>query len=131
MRSLWRSLKPVRYDSTIRCASTAIAGVSYTIRRMSMGRRIKLAEAIRDLAQEFEFREAGDGPEDQVEAAVLAARINRSYLQWGLVELSGLLVDGEPPTPDILFERGPEALLQEIAVRVKAECGLKEDERKN
>ncbi len=131
MRSPLRSLRPVRYEGSIRCASDTIPGVTFTIRRMSLGRRIALAEAIRDLAQEMEFQQAGQSVKDQVQAAVLSGRIDLIYLRWGLSSISGLLVDSQPATADQLFASGPEDLLREIVDRIKRECGLTDDERKN
>ena len=106
-------------------------GVSFTIRRISLGRRIELAQAIRDLAQELEFQQAGDSPKEQVQAAVLSARIDQVYLGWGLAGISGLLIDNHAATADALFASGPEELLREVVDRIKRECGLTDDERKN
>ena len=131
MRSLLRSLKPRRYRSDTRCASRVIPGVSYRIHRMSLGRRMELAEAIRDLALEREFHQAGESPKEQVEAAALSAKIDRVYLNWGLVEVEGLVIDGQPPSAEALYSRGPEDLLREIVDRIKLECGLTDEERKN
>lgn len=131
MKSLLRSLSPVKYRSAVRCTSPSIPGVTYTIRRMSLARRIRLAHAIRDLAQELEYRQSGETVRDQVEAADLSARIDRCYLEWGLMEISGLVIDGARPTAHALYTAGPEAFLREIVNRIKSECGLSDDERKN
>src|SRR5947209_7532087 len=108
MKSLWRSLKPLDYRSSVRCASKTFEGVRFTIRRISLGRRIDLAQAVRDLAQELECRRAGESANDQVEAAVLSSRIDEVYLRWGLVSVSGLLIDGEPAAAGAIFASGPE-----------------------
>ena len=42
-----------------------------------------------------------------------------------------MTIDGDPATPALLIEKGPELLAREIVVRVRAECHLSEDERKN
>ena len=134
MKSWWHSLKrPIErhYRSTIKCASQAMPGVRFRIRLISLGRRIALAEAIRELAAEFDFQREGNSTEDQVKAASLAARIDRVYLEWGVVSVSGLRIDGEPVTVDRLFADGPEELTREIVGRIKRECGLSEEERKN
>ncbi|MBS1873034.1 MAG: hypothetical protein JSU00_07455 [Acidobacteria bacterium] len=131
MRLLLRSLKPMEYRSRVRCEAASIPGVSYSLNRMSLGRRIELAESIRDLAVALEYSRAGETAREQVEAAVLSAKIDQAYLRWGLAGVSGLLIDGQPPTADTLFERGPEDLLREIVDRIKCECGLTDDERKN
>lgn len=98
---------------------------------MSLGRRIQLAEAIRDLAQELECHQANDSPKEQVDSAVLSARIDQIYLHWGLLTVSGLTIDGQSATAETLFADGPEPLLREIVDRIKAECGLSDDQRKN
>jgi hypothetical protein len=113
MRLPLRSLRPVRYRSAIQCDSASFPGASFTIRR------------------EQEFHEAGESAKDQVAAAELSARIDQVYLRWGLLAISGLEIDGELPTADTLFSRGPEGLLREIVDRIKGECGLSDDERKN
>ena len=50
---------------------------------------------------------------------------------WGLKEVRGLKLDGEPATPESLAATGPEELFREAVAAVKAECGLTEAERKN
>jgi hypothetical protein len=64
-------------------------------------------------------------------AGVLAAEIDRVYLEWGLEEIQGLEIDGELATPASLIEKGPLDLAKEILARIKSECGLSEDQRKN
>ncbi len=126
-----RSLNAKNYRSTVQCNSKTLPGVEFTIRRISLGRRIELAEAIREFGRELEFHQAGDSATDQVEAATLSANIDNVYLRWGLVSISGLQIDGASPTAELLFANGPEKLLREIVDRVKSECGLTDDERKN
>ncbi len=131
MKLLLRSLKPVSYRSSIRCESTTVPGAAFTLRRMSLARRIDLAYAIRQLAVELEYRQAGNEAQDQMEAAVLSASVDRTYLKWGLLDVSGLVIDGCRPTAHMLYAVGPENLLREIVNRIKSECGLSDDERKN
>ena len=52
--------------------------------RISVGRRIELARRIREIGRKVEFLEAGQDPREKLEAAVLAAEIDRVYLEWGL-----------------------------------------------
>lgn len=66
-----------------------------------------------------------------MEAALVQAEVNRLYLTWGLVEVSGLEIDGAQATPAALAERGPEDLFREALTAVKAETGLSGAERKN
>jgi hypothetical protein len=95
-----------------------------------VGRRIELARKIRDIGRGIEFLDAGDGRE-KLEAMVLGGEIDRAYLEWGLEEVNGLAIDGEVASPAVLISKGPADLAGEVLARIKAECGLSEDERKN
>jgi len=101
------------------------------VARISVVRRIELARRIREIARNVEFLEAGQDPREKLEAAVLAAEIDRAYLEFGLEEVQGLAIDGEVATPAALIEKGPLDLAKEILARIKRECGLSEDQRKN
>ncbi len=125
------SSRPVEYESTITVASRVIAGVSFTIYRISLGRRMQLARRVLELSRQMEFRDAGDKIEDKIEANILSCAIDRLYLQWGLSRLSGLTIDGVDATAELLAEKGPEELVREIVDAVKGQCGLSESERKN
>lgn len=107
------------------------AGVRYRIARMSLGRRIELARRIREIGRRMEFLEAGGDTREKLEAAVLQGEIDRAYLEWGLEEIDGLEIDGAPAITATLIERGPLELAMEIVRRIRAECGLSEQERKN
>lgn len=121
----------MNYDSVVLVTSRLRDGVSFTISRMSFGRRVELMGRVRDLASKLEFFEAGSGNKDRVEADILSAEIDQLYLRWGLREVSGLTIDGRPATPDLLASSGPEDLFVEALNAVKSECGLSEAERKN
>jgi hypothetical protein len=105
--------------------------VRYTIARVSFGRRIELARRIREIGRKMEYLEAASDVREKLEATVLAAEIDRAYLEWGLMSVEGLDIDGAAATPATLIETGPVDLAAEILARIKAECGLTEDERKN
>ena len=106
-------------------------GVSFVISRMSFGRRMELMRGIRELSLKCEFLNAGESSVEKLEAALLAAEIDRLYVTWGLQTLIGLEVDGVEATPELLASRGPENLFCEAVSLIKAECGLSEEERKN
>ena len=106
-------------------------GVAFTVARMSYGRRIELMRRIRELARKMEFLEAGGEPGDKMDAALLEAEVNRLYLSWGLLGVSGLTLDGAEATPELLAESGPEELFREALATVRAQAGLNEAERKN
>ena len=120
-----------KLESVARIDSLAAPGVAFTVARMSFGRRMELMRAVRDLARRMEFLEAGTDPGERMDAALLQAEIDRLYLSWGLLEVSGLELDGAPATPDLLVELGPEPIVREALAAVRAEIGLSEPERKN
>lgn len=119
------------YSSRSRFPAVSIPGVYFTLRRMSLGRRIELACAVRDLLARLEFHEAGKSLDDQVNAALLSAEVDVVYLRWGLVSLEGLTIDAQPASCEELIAAAPENLAREIVTRIKNECGLSEQETKN
>jgi hypothetical protein len=120
----------VDHSSSVWFDSQCCAGVRYVVRRVSLGRRIDLARRLREIGRKLEFLQAG-GAGEQFEAAVVKNEIERVYLEWGLEGLEGLQIDGSEATPELLIERGPLDLAEEILGRIKAESGLSEAERKN
>ena len=121
----------MRYESERTVESQVTEEVAFRVARMSFGRRVELTRRIRDLAARKEFVEAGETPNEKMEAALLASEIDRIYLLWGLKEVAGLELDGMPATPESLAADGPEELYREALAAVKHQCGLSEAERKN
>lgn len=144
----------VRYESALRLVSASMPGVRFTIRKISFGRRTELLRRVRELTRKIEFLEAGQGldsrPEgratevrdgsqavfgealgERAEAALLGREADRVYLEWGLVSVEGLEIDGEAATLEGLIASGPEPLCDEILRAIQAECGLSAEERKN
>lgn len=119
------------WESRLWFDATTIEGVRYEIVRVSFGRRIELARRIREIGRKMEYLEAGTDARETLEATVLSAEIDRAYLEWGLVSVEGLEIDGAAATPETLVEQGPVELAMEILGRIKSECGMTEDERKN
>ncbi len=136
----------VRYESALRVESATTPGVRFTIRKISFGRRTELLRRVRELTRKVEFLEAGQRsrPEgratevvfgealgERAEAALLGREADRVYLEWGLVSVEGLEIDGEAATLEGLIASGPEPLCDEILRAIQAECGLSAEERKN
>lgn len=121
----------MNYPSTVVKQSKTYPGVRYVILRPSLAKRAEITARIRQLLAELEYRAAGQGMEDQLAAAELESRIDAAYIEWGLVQIENLRVDGEACTPQLLIERGPESLAREIAAAIRSECGLSEAEQKN
>ncbi len=119
------------WQSRIAVPSEAFPGVEFVIARITFGRRLELMRRVRDLAARLEYFEAGREEKNRIEASLLGAQLDRLYIEWGLEEIRGLDLDGEPATPETLIDRGPEELFQEALAAVKAECGLSEEQRKN
>ncbi len=120
----------MEHESEVTLESKCSPGVRFTIGRMSFGRRLELTRRIWGLAGKAEYAANGE-PAERLEAALLEGEIDRTYLEWGLVRIEGLDIDGQAATPDLLVTRGPEDLCREIVATIKSECGLTEDERKN
>ena len=119
------------YESSAVVPSERHEGVCFTVAKMSFVRRLELMRRVRELASRMEFFAAGKGEKNELEAAILSSEIDQLYLVWGLREVTGLVIDGEPATPESLAGSGPEDLMREALSAVKSECGLSEAERKN
>jgi hypothetical protein len=98
---------------------------------MSFGRRLELVKRVRDLGQQLEFFRAGAEAQERVESVMLAAEIDRLYLEWGLLRVNGLDLDGEPASKEAFIASGPEGLCREVLSAIRRECGLSDEERKN
>ncbi len=127
------SISPLaeKYASSVWLDSETRAGVRFGILRISFGRRIELVRRIREIGRKAEFLEASGDARERLEATVLGAEIDRAYLEWGLIGVEGMEIDGAAATAESLIEAGPVELMAEILARIKRECGLTEDERKN
>ena len=94
MRSFLRSVnlasapKSVDYESALRVESKAVPGVTFSILRVSFGRRLELGRRIRDLSRKAEYLEAGATDEEKIDASLLGYDIERIWLEWN--ELAGL-----------------------------------------
>jgi hypothetical protein len=119
------------YGSVVTVDSRVAEGVRYTVARVSFERRLELMRRIRELARRMEFLGAGEEPGDKMDAALLRAEIDRTWVLWGLREIGGLELDGQPATPESLARDGPEELFREALAAVQAETGLSGAERKN
>lgn len=119
------------YQSSVWFDSEACPGARYAVARMSLGRRIELARRLREIGRRAEYLEAASDAQERLEGATLGAEIDRAYLEWGLLQIEGLEIDGEAATPALLAEKWPAEVASEILARIKAQCGLTEAERKN
>jgi hypothetical protein len=121
----------MEYASCLTRQSAIYPGVEFVIARMSLGRRIELGRRIRDLGLKGEFLAASTAVNDQLEAGLLEREIGRIYLEWGLVEVRGLRIDGQDASPQAVIALGPEDLATEITQAIRQELQLTGEERKN
>jgi hypothetical protein len=119
------------YESYTTVESRACQGVQFRVRRLSLARRMELVRLIRETGEKLAFHLAGDSVVDAAHAAEIRARMDALYIRWGLEDIAGITIDGEPIGLDNLLERGPDALAREIVDSIKGELFLDEDERKN
>jgi hypothetical protein len=131
MKSMSRSVEAIGWRSSVWVDSRQLPGVRYRLARISLVRRLEITARVRGLAAELEFSQAGQGLDDRLRARALECAIDRIYVEWGLLAVEGLTIDGEAPTPALLLERGPEALSREIADAIRRDCFLSGEERKN
>jgi hypothetical protein len=117
--------------STVEHESQQMPGVRFRIIRMSLARRIDLTRRVRELARKLGFLKSGTSDDEHIEATLLGQEIDRLYLEWGLINILGLEIDGEAATPEMVVDKGPEELCREMVNAIKAECHLTEQERKN
>jgi hypothetical protein len=130
MNFSWLSRSKHAHQSVIWSDSKTFPGVRYAIRRISLGQRLELTKRARELSLKNEFLRAGDTAE-QFEAMFSELLVRRMYLEWGLVAIEGLSIDGRRATPESLVETGPESLTNEIIESLRSVLGLTEEERKN
>lgn len=119
------------YQSTFATPSSVSPGVSFTIRRVSVARRLELLREIRELCARLDFYRAGVNLADKLDASIASSEVEALYVRWGVAQIDGLTIDGLEVTPDLFVERGPEDLVREAAALVRAQLGLTEQERKN
>lgn len=122
----------MNYESTTVFDSKALPGVRVRLRRISFGARLELARLLRDALERIDrAMSAPPGEARDAQAAGLAAEADMICLRWAVCGIEGLEIDGQAATVESLIERGPEPLVVETIERVRAECGLNEQERKN
>jgi hypothetical protein len=126
-----RAPSPAQYASSEWREAKSVPGVRYEIVKVSLARRAEITRRVRSLLAELEYHGAGSGMDDRLAAAEVASRVDRVYVEWGLLRMEGLEIDGEPCGVTALVERGPEELSREIATQIRRQCRLSDEERKN
>jgi len=115
-------------------ASRACPGVSFTVRRVSYGRRQAIAEQLKSVS-------AGEEP-NELRPAPQAVGVMRALMGAMLVDVGGLELDGQPymgrlhgddrgAVIEELIDAAPEPLIEEIAAALLDELRLSGDAEKN
>jgi hypothetical protein len=122
--------KQAEYSSVVWRNSNTYKNVRYAVRKMSLSQRIEMAERIQEMGSKYEFLKAGDALE-KAEAHLADLLVRKLYIEWGLGAVEGLIIDGEKASVELLIEKGPEALCDEIVSSIRTELEISEEERKN
>jgi hypothetical protein len=122
--------KQTDYSSVVWHDSGIYKNVRYSIRRMSLAQRIEMLKRIHELSAKYDFLKAGDALE-RTEAQLADLLVRQLYLEWGLVAVEGLTIDGENASVEQLVAKGPEPLCDEIVSSIRAGLELSGEERKN
>lgn len=130
MKFISHSPKHTSYSSLLWQESKTFKAVRFAVRKISLLQRIELTSRVREVVLRHEFLKSGDAS-DQLEATLGELLVRKLYIEWGLHEIQGLIVDGEPATVESVIEKGPEALTDEIVATIRAQLELSEEERKN
>jgi hypothetical protein len=124
---------------TIKSALLGFEDVSFTLNKMTEGRRIELRVALADSTAkltdsviEAKQLETSDGDPNGRRAFELLDtvqvisddQIPSVYLKWGLHSIDGLVIDDIPATPESLIAAGPRELFNEIVSAIKVESGI-------
>lgn len=130
MRFIWHSPKKQEMRKVHWYESQTLAGVRFSIRSVSLGSRLELLKALRELITQNEFLRNGDSLQ-QTDAAISDLLAQSLYLRWGLRDVEGLSINGQPATPESVVEYAPERLCREIVDVIRESLELSETERKN
>ena len=65
------------------------------------------------------------------EIEILKRDINTALLKWGVVKISGMVIDGALASVAEVILQGPEELVDDLVVQLQKQLALSEQERKN
>jgi hypothetical protein len=122
--------KKTSYRSLLWLESKCVPGVKFSLRKVSLSQRLELSARIRKLTLQNEFLRAGELT-DQMEAATADLLVQKLYVEWAVVEIDGLRIDGKTASVELLIQRGPETLVSEMTAAIRNSLELSDAERKN
>lgn len=147
----------MKYDSKKKVQSKlpGFEDVSFTLKKLTEGRRIKLNLALADVSARLRELVAESEtlvptlPEGQERATLdpvtlarvrtlteqtnllIDSEVNPAWVRWGLDKIEGLEIDGEAATVETLISDGPAELYTEILTAIRKEAELSPEETKN
>lgn len=147
--------KTVNYKSLVEFDSKLFPGLHLKLRKMSAGRRadyrVKTADVYTEirkrrepvdalLSKEKELDEDDKTGKEEIDREVrqlqldtwnevIVPKLYPSLIRWGVAEVSGVEVDGEPVTIDNLLEKIPEDIVVEIGAAIDRIIGLSFEEQ--
>ena len=67
---------------------------------------------------------------EQIQAEI-KVNLDPAWVRWGLKTITGLMIDDQEATPELLISDGPSELFGEIAEVIKQTASMTEDQLKN
>lgn len=121
----------MEHVTTLVHQSRVCPGVKVTLKRISFWRRSELMKRLAPILAKARAIASSNDAEDLSSSGMLRREISQILLEWGIVEVSGLRIDGAQATKATLLTDGPEELVLEIFGELQRQLSLNESERKN
>lgn len=121
----------MEHVTTLDHESRVCPGVKVTLKRVSFWRRSELMKRLAPILAKARAIASTNEAEDLSSSGILRREILHILLEWGIVEVSGLRIDGAQATKETLLRDGPEELALEIFNELQRQLSLNETERKN
>jgi hypothetical protein len=145
----------VNYEPTVSHESTTCPGVTFTVRRFSVGMRVALRKRLDPIFAQSRAiaRERGDWVEEVAERLgvepdkltvdklpredqalfeeFVATEVDLAHFDAGFVAIAGLTIGGETPDSTRLRDEGPPDLVAEILGKIREGFGLTTEQKEN
>lgn len=115
-------------------------GVTFKVKQLNQLERAKRDAAVLDHQHRLsDLLSAHGKTEDEQEKrriamdieSIVSVYLKPSIIRAGLLEVSGVTIDGQPATVDTLLAHAPDTLLEEIMEACAAGAGLTDEQQKN
>lgn len=142
----------MNYLSTVEFESKLFPGLKYKLRKMSSGRRSDFRIKTADIFLEIETRrlplkdlleklkDASEEEKPVLEAEIMTSqtalwnelfvgKLYPAYIRWGVEEITGMEVDGQPVTLESIFSLLPEEAITEIGAKIDSVINMTFEEQ--